>query len=86
VLDVLVSEIRLQAPGVVNDVGQRAARVGSGSNNGAESFGRLEGPIKRRRPIRGRRNTRGRSEVREALTEGQPCHPIVAAMLDDMRR
>ena len=32
------------------------------------------------------RNTRGRSEVREALTEGQPCHPIVAAMLDDMRR
>ena len=34
----------------------------------------------------GRRNTRGRSEVREALTEGQPCHPIVAAMLDDMRR
>jgi hypothetical protein len=38
VLDVLVAEIRLQAPGVVNDVGQRAARVGSGSNNGAESF------------------------------------------------
>ena len=40
---------------------------------------------------RGRAASQSRSiaaeyQAREALTEGQPCRPIVAAMLDDMRR